>query len=338
MDKGIYLLLGFLPENCNIRTKAKKFRLKKGYYYYCGSALNSLSSRIKRHYNKNKKKHWHIDFLTKELNIIFINPYIIGDNSFEHILADILKNSLTVIKGFGCSDCKCESHLFYSESLVVEPFLKSLFRKHIEKVVEILRELYRGKETPVEKFKTPWELLVSCIISLRTKDEVTAVSADRLFKVAKTPYELMKMSSDEIASLIYPAGFYKTKGRNLKKVAELIVKKHNGKVPDNKEELLKLPNVGIKTANLVLANGYGHYEVCVDTHVHRISNRLGFIKTKTPEESEKILKKILPKKFIREYNGLLVKHGQKICKPIRPLCEKCPVSKLCMFALKNEDS
>ncbi len=339
MNKGIYLLLGFLPEGCNLKTKSKVFRLEKGYYYYCGSAVNGLSSRVKRHLKKNKaKKHWHIDFLTEKLHVLVINPYIVGDNSLEHTLADILKENLKSIKGFGCGDCKCESHLFYSPTLKLKPYLKMLFEKHIERVVEILLNLYRGKETPVEKFKTPWELLVSCIISLRTRDEVTAVSAERLFKVAPTPQDLMKLSPERIGELIYPAGFYKTKGKNLKKVAEIIVNKHKGKVPDSKEELLKLPNVGIKTANLVLANGYGHYEVCVDTHVHRISNRLGFIKTETPEQSEKVLKRILPKKYIREYNGLLVKHGQNICKPIKPLCGKCPLTKLCMYALKNDDS
>ncbi|BBB33419.1 endonuclease [Thermotomaculum hydrothermale] len=339
MNKGIYLIIAFLSENINLKTKSKVFPLKKGYYYYCGSAINGLAARIKRHLKKNKeKKHWHIDFLLEKAEIILINPYIVGDNSLEHILADILKEDLVSIKGFGCGDCKCESHLFYSKKLVAKPYLKILFQKHIEKVVEILLDLYRGKETPVEKFKTPWELLVSCIISLRTKDEVTAVSAERLFKEAPTPYHLMKLSPEKIGELIYPAGFYKTKGKNLQKVAEIIVKEYDGKVPDNKEDLLKLPNVGIKTANLVLANGFGHYEVCVDTHVHRISNRLGFIKTKTPEESEKVLKNILPKKYIREYNGLLVKHGQNICKPIRPLCDRCPLTKLCMFYLKNEDS
>ncbi len=338
MNKGVYLLLCFLPSDCKLKTKSKVFSLKKGYYYYCGSAMRGLSSRVNRHLKKEKvKKHWHIDFLTEKAQILFVNPYIVGDNALEHILAEILFNEgLTPVDGFGCGDCKCKSHLFYSKKLEAKPYLRKLFEKHIEKVIEILLELYKGKETPVEKFKTPWELLVSCIISLRTRDEVTAVSAKRLFNEASTPEKLMKLSPERIGELIYPAGFYKTKGRNLQKVAEIIVKKHKGEVPDNKEDLLKLPNVGIKTANLVLANGYGHYEVCVDTHVHRISNRLGFIKTDTPEQSEKVLKKILPKKYMREYNGLLVKHGQNICKPIRPLCNKCPLTKLCMYALKNE--
>jgi len=337
MNKGVYLLLGYLPKKTKLKTKAKEFNLEKGFYYYCGSALNNLSARIKRHLAKNKKKkHWHIDFLSEKLNILLINPYIVGDNDFEHYLAEILAEKLTSVKGFGCGDCSCKSHLFFSKTLVAEPFLRKLFQKHIEKTVEILLKLYEGKETPVEKFKTPWELLVSCIISLRTKDEVTAPAAARLFKEAPDPESLMKLSPERIGELIYPAGFYKTKGRNLKKGAEIIAEKYGGKVPDNKEELLKLPNVGIKTANLVLANGFGQYEVCVDTHVHRISNRLGFIKTKTPEESEKVLKKILPKKYIREYNGLLVKHGQNVCKPIKPNCEKCPLTKLCMYYLKNE--
>ena len=337
MDFGIYLLLCKLNKDTVLRTKGKTFSLKKGYYYYAGSALKGLSARVKRHLSKTKKTHWHIDFLLEEAEPVLINPYIIKDSEFEHKLADILSGELSGINGFGCGDCKCSTHLFYSPSLVTKPFLKQLFSFHIEKAIELLIELYRGKETPVEKYKTPWELLVSCIISLRTKDEVTAKSAERLFARASTPEQLMKLEEEEIASLIYPAGFYKTKGKNLKKVAEIIYKKYGGKVPDKKEDLLALPNVGIKTANLVLANGYGQDEVCVDTHVHRISNRLGFIKTKTPEESEKVLKRILPKKYIKEYNGLLVKHGQNICKPIKPICSKCPLTKLCLYCFKNEN-
>ncbi len=338
MDKGIYLLIVFLPSRTVLKTKAKEFNLRKGYYYYSGSAMRNLSARVKRHIKVLKKKHWHIDFLIEKGEIVLINPYIVGDKEFEHILAHLLSEKLSAIKGFGCGDCKCETHLFYSQKLYLYPFLKELFKIQIERVIEILIDLYRGKETPVERFKTPWELLVSCVISLRTRDEVTAIAAKRLFDIAKTPEELMNLPADKIASLIYPAGFYKTKGKNLKKIAKIIVEEYSGKVPDSKDDLLKLPNVGIKTANLVLANGFGHYEVCVDTHVHRISNRIGFIKTKTPEESERVLKKILPEKYIREYNGLLVKHGQSICKPIKPVCSQCPLKKLCMHFLKNENN
>lgn len=335
---GIYLIIATLDHPCVIQTRGPVFRLNSGWYYYCGSAMNGLSHRLKRHFSTEKKHHWHIDYLLDKAKVTAIAPYIVADNRMEHELAALLSETpeATGIPGFGAGDCDCDTHLFFSESLHIPGILQRLFARQIEYTVGILRKHYLGVETPVEKFKKPWELLVSCIISLRTKDEVTGPAAARLFREAPDPEKLMELPVEKIEKLIFPAGFYKTKARNLKKVAEIIHSKYHDVVPDNKDKLLSLPNVGIKTANLVLAEGFGHFEICVDTHVHRISNRLGWIRTGKPEESEKALKSLLPKSVIREVNGLMVKHGQNICKPLKTLCPECPIRSLCLTGIANE--
>ncbi len=202
------------------------------------------------------------------------------------------------------------------------------------KVIDILKREYKNWNAPVvtllaDRTKDPYKILISTIISLRTKDEVTAEASKRLFKRAGTPEEMLTLSEEEIAELIYPAGFYRNKAKIIREISKTIIEKYRGKVPNNLEELLKLKGVGRKTANLVLSKGYGIPAICVDTHVHRIVNRLGFVKTKSPEETEEELMKKLPKKYWTEINEILVAFGQTICKPVSPLCSKCPVEKFC---------
>jgi endonuclease-3 len=337
LDSGIYLIVGYLPVSKEIRTKRSVFVLQKGWYYYSGSALNSLSKRIKRHKSHEKKKHWHIDYLLEHLEFIAVIPYIVNDNRFEHLLASLLSEykDILPVPRFGSGDCKCYTHLFYSQNLSAKFVFKNLFKEQLRITALTLREMYKGVVTPVEGFREPFDILISCVISLRTKDEVTGPAAKRLFKVAPTPEKMSKLPVEQIEKLIYPAGFYKTKAKNIKKIAEIIHTKYNDSVPDNKESLMALPNVGIKTANLVLASGFGHNEICVDIHVHRISNRLGWIKTDNPESSEKVLKKLLPMEYIKEYNGLMVKHGQNICKPRKPNCKVCKLQSICMYFIKE---
>ncbi|HHG74866.1 MAG TPA: endonuclease III [Persephonella sp.] len=203
------------------------------------------------------------------------------------------------------------------------------------KVLDILQKEFPKWNAPVVSLmakrdhRTPFQILISTIISLRTKDQVTAQASERLFKIAKTPEDILKLSEEEIQEAIYPAGFYKNKAKTIKEIARIIVEKYNGKVPDTLEELLKLPGVGRKTANLVLALSFGKPAICVDIHVHRITNRLGFVKTKNPEETEKQLMEKVPVKDWNRINDLLVAFGQTICKPVSPLCSKCPVEKYC---------
>ena len=177
--------------------------------------------------------------------------------------------------------------------------------------------------------RDPFRILISCLISLRTKDEVTAEASARLFRLARTPSAMRELPAPRIAQAIYPAGFYRTKGRTIKELCRTLLEKHDGTVPDNLETLLTFKGVGRKTANLVLTIGYGKPGICVDTHVHRISNRLGIVKTKTPEQTEFALRQCLPHRYWIPYNDLLVAFGQNVCKPISPLCDTCPVHSLC---------
>ncbi len=180
-----------------------------------------------------------------------------------------------------------------------------------------------------KKWKSPFLVLISCILSLRTKDETTLPASERLFALAHTPEALLKLSLAQIEKAIYPVGFYKTKARTIHGICHDILEKFDGKVPDEIDELLTMKGVGRKTANLVLTEGFGKLGVCVDTHVHRISNRLGYVKTKTPEETEWALREKLPKKYWMKYNALLVTWGQNVCKPVSPLCSQCPVNGIC---------
>ena len=210
---------------------------------------------------------------------------------------------------------------------------KKDMKKRIKDIIDILRiETKRFKEpivTTISKKKDPFKVLISTILSLRTKDETTHKASERLFKKADTPSKIIKLSPEEIEKLIYPVGFYRRKARNIIEVSKILIEQYDGKVPDTIPKLLKLPGVGRKTANLVITLGYGKLGICVDTHVHRISNRLGLVKTRTPEETEFALRKILPKKYWIEYNDLLVTWGQNICTPVSPKCSICKISHLC---------
>jgi len=175
----------------------------------------------------------------------------------------------------------------------------------------------------------PWAVLVSTIISLRTKDEVTLAASRRLLEKTPSPAQLHVMKEETIAKLIYPAGFYRNKAASLKKIAAILLEQYKGKVPAQMEQLLALPGVGRKTANLVLNEAFDLPAICVDIHVHRISNRCGWLSSRTPEETEMILRKILPEKYWKRINYLLVLYGQKLCRPVSPFCSRCVIKKFC---------
>jgi endonuclease-3 len=177
--------------------------------------------------------------------------------------------------------------------------------------------------------RDPWAVLVSTILSLRTKDEVTMITSKRLLEKAPGPKELAAMREDRVARLAYPAGFYRTKAASLKKIAAILLADYGGKVPADMDALLALPGVGRKTANLVLIEAFDLPGICVDIHVHRISNRTGWLKSKTPEETEMILREILPKKYWKGINALLVLYGQNLCRPLSPFCSRCVIKKHC---------
>lgn len=202
----------------------------------------------------------------------------------------------------------------------------------IDEVIKILQNAKQPQSDFVklmDNFKNPYLVLIACILSLRTNDKTTYPATLRMLKLAKTPQEMMNVAEEDLAKAIYPVGFYKNKAGQIIELSKIIVEKYNGKVPDSIDELCKFRGVGRKTANLVMTLGFGEPAICVDVHVHRIFNRLGYIKTKNPEETEFALREQLPKKYWIPINTLLVTHGQNVCKPIKPQCEVCPISKYC---------
>lgn len=205
---------------------------------------------------------------------------------------------------------------------------------NIHRFVAILREASEHWQAPIITFianrgATPFEILASTLLSLRTKDEVTAEAAARLFHRARTPEQILALGESDVAKLIYPVGFYPTKAKRLMAISRILLDQYQGQVPDTLEALLALPGVGRKTANLVLVEGFRKDAICVDTHVHRISNRIGYVHTQTPDQTEFALRDKLPRKHWIGYNELLVAFGQVVCRPISPFCSQCPVEAMC---------
>ena len=205
----------------------------------------------------------------------------------------------------------------------------------IAEVLRVLRREIRKWKVPAvgviagEAIDRPFETLVSTILSLRTKDRVTEEAARRLLSKAPTPPAIAELTVRAIEMLIYPVGFYRTKARHLKETCRILISQHGGRVPRSMNSLLQLPGVGRKTANLVLTVGYDDYGICVDTHVHRISNLWGYVTTKSPDETEFALRKKLPRRYWKTYNDLLVTFGQNLCAPVSPWCSRCPVALHC---------
>ncbi|MBP5706775.1 MAG: endonuclease III [Spirochaetales bacterium] len=203
-----------------------------------------------------------------------------------------------------------------------------------DEILNVLKASYESGPSPsvtliANTLKTPYNVLVSTIISLRTKDQVTLAASQRLFERADDVYALQMLTEEEIGGLIYPAGFYKTKAKNLKKIADIVINQYGGNIPDEMDDLLKLPGVGRKTANLVLILGCNKLGLCVDTHVHTVSNRLGWVNTKTPDETEFALRELLPVEHWRLINDYLVSFGQKVCVPVSPFCSRCGLNEVC---------
>jgi endonuclease-3 len=215
--------------------------------------------------------------------------------------------------------------------------------RDIHKVLLLLRKQLKGLNVPwlkdvskASKQQDPFKVLISCILSLRTQDRTTGGASKRLFKLAPDIKTMSELPVKEIERAIYPVGFYRVKAKRIKEISKVLIRDYNSKVPGNLDELLKLKGVGRKTANLVLTLGYKKPGICVDTHVHRITNRWGYVKTKTPEQTEMSLREKLPKRYWLEINGLLVAFGQRICRPISPLCTQCSINSYCeKIGLKN---
>lgn len=175
----------------------------------------------------------------------------------------------------------------------------------------------------------PFLILISCLLSLRVKDATSLPISRELFTYARTPYELVKVPIKKLEKILYSIGFYRKKARQLRSVSKELIKRFDGCVPNTEEELLSVKGIGLKTANVVLSEAFDIPAIAVDTHVHRIANRLGLVRTKTPEQTEKALKAIVPKRYWKDLNPLFVMWGQNICEPVSPRCSNCALLKLC---------
>jgi len=211
----------------------------------------------------------------------------------------------------------------YAKTLNFDELMERLFQEiHSYHHVPLINQIKKEREYP-------FRVLISTVLSSRTKDEVTARASEKLFLKAPNPQKLSRLSEEEIIGLIYPVGFYRIKAKNIKSIANILLQEYNGMVPNKLDHLLQFPGVGRKTANLVLGIAFKIDAITVDTHVHRISNRLGIVKTEIPGETEQDLQMILPKKYWISFNTYLVAHGQSICKPISPLCSQCNIFQYC---------
>ena len=201
-------------------------------------------------------------------------------------------------------------------------------------MVKTLKKTFPDEVPAVTKISkkenhNPFLILVGTLLSLRTKDETTEKAMERLTQEARTPEDILKMPGARLQELIYPVGFYRNKTITIKNISRIVIENYNGRVPDSIDELLKIKGIGRKTANLVVTEGYGKPGICVDTHVHRISNRIGIVNTANPHKTEEALRRVLPKRFWIIYNTLLVTFGKNICNPVSPRCSLCPIAHLC---------
>lgn len=204
----------------------------------------------------------------------------------------------------------------------------------IDSVMDILKREMGQWSFPVvgviaADTRDPFRVLISCLLSLRTQDKTTAAASNRLFDLASTPETMLKLTAPKIAKIIYPVCFYRMKARSIRSICRDLINRYEGRVPDRIEELLTLNGVGRKTANLVVTLGYRKPGICVDTHVHRITNRLGYVQTKTPDQTETALRAKLPTRYWMIINGLLVTYGQNLCRPQSPHCSRCKIERYC---------
>ncbi len=205
-------------------------------------------------------------------------------------------------------------------------------QKNIDKIIQALKDAnlpQRDFVKMMETFHDPFKVLICCILSLRTNDLTTYPCSLRMLKIGTKPEDFINVDVETLAKAIYPVGFYKNKAQQILDISRDLVENYGSKVPASIDELVKFKGVGRKTANLVMAKGFDIPAICVDVHVHRISNRLGWVKTKTPEETEMALRKLLPEKYWLDINTILVTFGQNLCRPTKPMCEKCPVAEFC---------
>jgi len=333
---GVYLLTIRLPRTVTLSLAGTDLRLKSGWYVYAGSAMNGLEGRLRRHLRTSQPRHWHVDGLLANGAVADIQLRPAAQRSEECTLAALVRDwaGACPIPGFGASDCRCGSHL---AGFAQRPIGAATAPLALPALSDVYRELRARYVDRASRDRDPFRTLVSCILSLRTQDPVTDAAAARLFAHLRTPQQFAGARAERIASLIYPVGMYNEKSKRLIEIARQIIERFGGATPAGIDQLLTLPGVGRKTANLVRSFGFHLPAICVDTHVHRITNRWGLVRTVSPEETERELRRILPGEHWIETNAFLVQHGQQVCRPQRPDCSRCFLQPWCGYPLLQEE-
>ena len=337
MYNGAYGLLIRLPRACRIKYGGRERDFKRGYYVYSGSAQGGLKGRLQRHFNDTKKSRWHVDELLARGEVVDCWTLLTNKKEEECELSELYDAwpGAEQVPRFGASDCRCSSHLTYFSSYPAQSIFADSVLGNIENIFNYLGNNYHDHTADN---RMPFRTLISCILSLRTKDAVTDAATERLFNVYSTVEEFIQADPERIAGLIYPAGMYRQKAKRLIEIASVIKEKHGGDVPSDEEGLTSLPGVGRKTANLVRSFAFGLPAICVDTHVHRITNRWGLVRTRNPDETESELNRILPLRYWKSINPFLVQHGQQVCKPGRPLCGQCGLREMCYYRSLGDEA
>lgn len=329
-NRGVYLLLLRLPRAAEWPVAGRTRKFPSGYYAYVGSARGGLAQRLARHVRTSQTVHWHVDALLARGTVRDIQVRLTDNPEAECSLAREVAcwPDAHPVPGFGAGDCRCPTHLVRFSRRPGMSLLADWVR---ERLPDTFREMRQRYVNHAAFDRDPFETLVSCILSLRTQDPVTDAAAARLFREMRTPPEFAVADPTRIAQLIYPVGMYRAKAVRLVEIARMLQERFGGSVPEEIDDLLRLPGVGRKTANLVRSFAYHKPAICVDTHVHRIANRWGLVRTATPDETEATLRHVLPKPFWQEINAFLVQHGQQICRPTRPHCTDCPIADGCAY-------
>lgn len=327
---GVYALLLRLPRAITATVRRQSLPLAPGWYVYIGSAMGGLAARLARHLRTSQPRHWHLDHLLAAGKVLDIQAHFTTDPEAECRLAALVGrwHGATAVPDFGCSDCACSTHLYAFTTRPCESL-------HGPDVVAALPELYRELRKLYENHalwdRDPFETLIKCVLSLRTQDPVTDAAALRLFAVMRTPQAFATADPEAIAKLIFPVGMYRRKAVTLIEIARELLQRFGGQTPAEIDALITLPGVGRKTANLVRSFAFHLPAICVDTHVHRIANRWGLVRTVGPDETESALRRLLPPEYWIETNALLIQHGQQLCRPIGPKCAACPLRPWCRF-------
>jgi len=329
-NRGIYLLLARVSRRVSLHYGGRRTDLPSGYAIYVGSAMGGLRQRLSRHLRRDKKHRWHVDTLLDHVRIVDVQIEFGTHKDAECRAASRVASwpGAEPVPGFGASDCSCSTHLF---RFAHDPGMSLRHPQVLPNLDGAFREFRKRYENHASKERDPFQCLVSCILSLRTQDPVTHAASRRLFQVVRTPHDMVRAAPADIASLIYPVGMYNQKATRLVDIAEIIMDRFDGLTPSRIDQLISLPGVGRKTANLVRSFAFHLPAVCVDTHVHRITNRWGLVRTRTPDETERVLRHVLPREYWIEINPFLVQHGQQICRPIGPKCDVCPLADWCSF-------